>query len=96
MKLFLCDQVNTFGTVEDFWATMNHIASPSNLRIGCDYMLFKEGIVPKWEDPANQAGGRWIISADSGDRMTRARDADKFWFVLSLMNYIFALKSIRF
>lgn len=72
-------QVNTFGTVEDFWATMNHIAMPSNLRLGCDYMLFKEGIVPKWEDPANQAGGRWIISADSQDRMSRARDTDKFW-----------------
>ena len=27
-------------------------------------MLFKTGIAPKWEDPANAKGGKWAIESD--------------------------------
>lgn len=64
-------QVNRFDTVEDFWATLNHIEDPGKLRNGCDYSLFKSGIEPMWEDPANQSGGRWIISLENADRMQK-------------------------
>jgi translation initiation factor 4E len=27
-----------------------------------DYMLFKKGIRPEWEDPNNRAGGKWVVT----------------------------------
>ena len=37
----------------------------SKLPTGCDYMLFKEGIVPEWEDSRNRDGGRWLLTTVS-------------------------------
>ena len=31
-------------------------------------MLFKTGIAPKWEDPANAKGGKWAIETDKKGR----------------------------
>merc|ERR1712215_30928 len=58
----------TVTTVEDFWALYNHIEAASRLPPGSDYSIFKEGIFPDWEDPRNQAGGRWIINVDTRQR----------------------------
>ena len=27
-----------------------------------DYMLFKKGIRPEWEDPSNKNGGKWVVT----------------------------------
>ena len=27
-----------------------------------DYMLFKKGIRPEWEDPNNKNGGKWVVT----------------------------------
>jgi len=54
-------EVFTFATVEDFWRLYNNISPPSQIQFGCSYNLFKKGIEPKWEDPANAKGGRWTI-----------------------------------
>lgn len=27
-----------------------------------DYMLFKKGIRPEWEDPHNRNGGKWVVT----------------------------------
>eukprot|EP01123_Difflugia_compressa_P012101 TRINITY_DN505_c0_g1_i3.p1 TRINITY_DN505_c0_g1~~TRINITY_DN505_c0_g1_i3.p1 ORF type:complete len:217 (-),score=41.31 TRINITY_DN505_c0_g1_i3:41-691(-) len=54
-------KIYTFSTVEDFWCLWNNIKSASELSLGSNYHVFKEGIRPLWEDPANSAGGRWII-----------------------------------
>lgn len=56
--------VSEFWTVEDFWSIYNHIKSASELRTGCSYFVFKDGIKPMWEDPINRPGGRWLISFD--------------------------------
>jgi len=66
----------TVTTVEDFWALYNHIQTPSKLPAASDYSLFKEGIFPDWEDPRNQAGGRWIVSLD---RKKREEFLDNHW-----------------
>ena len=58
----------TFNTVEDFWALYHHLQLPSKLPIGSDYMLFKTGIQPKWEDPKNENGGKWTIETTRGFR----------------------------
>ena len=54
--------MTTVGTIEDFWSVYHYIDGPAKLRSGCDYHLFKEGITPMWEDPANKEGGRWLYN----------------------------------
>jgi len=56
--------VSEFSFVEDFWSIYNHIKSASELKTGCSYFVFKDGIKPMWEDPVNRPGGRWLISFD--------------------------------
>lgn len=40
---------------------MNNIRLPSGLGKGANYHLFKDGIKPLWEDPANKNGGKWVM-----------------------------------
>lgn len=51
----------TFSYVEEFWALFNHLRVASRLPPSCDYMLFKNSILPCWEDPQNSGGGRWVL-----------------------------------
>jgi translation initiation factor 4E len=69
------NKVSTFNTVEDFWSLFNHIKQPSEVKMGSDYSLFKEGVRPMWEDPANKQGGRWVISLNRGQRL----ELDRYW-----------------
>ena len=39
--------------VEDFWKMYNHTYSTTELISNTDYLLFKKGIRPEWEDPHN-------------------------------------------
>jgi len=68
--------VITFSTVEDFWALHNHIENVSKLGNGCDYSLFKQGVKPAWEDPANEKGGRWLFTVA---KQYRERTLDTYW-----------------
>lgn len=54
-------KIMTFTTIEDFWAVYHHVQLPSRLQIGADYMVFKSGIAPKWEDEKNMKGGNWVL-----------------------------------
>lgn len=83
-------QISSFQTVEDFWryviskfmqlltcfcSLYNNIKVASELKPGTDYSLFKKGIMPMWEDPANKRGGRWLISLDRKQR----NELDRYW-----------------
>ncbi|CAD7949167.1 unnamed protein product [Amoebophrya sp. A120] len=49
----ICD----VSTVQDFWRLWNQ------LQEGFGAMsLFKQGVRPLWEDPANKTGGRWVLA----------------------------------
>lgn len=37
-----------------------HLARPGDLPPQTDLHLFKSGIRPMWEDPANTRGGKWV------------------------------------
>jgi len=60
--------VSPFTTVEDFWSVYNHIKSASEIRNGCSYFVFKDGLKPMWEDEGNRHGGRWLINFDRRQR----------------------------
>eukprot|EP00667_Euglena_gracilis_P011909 EG_transcript_12176 len=73
--------VAVFGTVEDFWSTYNHIKRPSDLEIGSNYHMFKQGIKPMWEDAANEKGGKWVVTLSSKEDGSRL---DDMWELLVL------------
>ncbi|KAF9961918.1 hypothetical protein BGZ72_001025 [Mortierella alpina] len=54
--------LGTFTTVELFARYFNWIEKPHRIENSANYHLFKDGIKPMWEDPANANGGRWIIT----------------------------------
>jgi len=73
--------IMSFDTVEDFWRLYNNIYPPSQLVSGSDYHLFKEGIEPKWEDPLNEKGGKWVVTLPNKNRK---ETSDKMWLYLVL------------
>ncbi|KAF6216860.1 hypothetical protein GE061_001210 [Apolygus lucorum] len=75
-------KIGTFTTIEDFWSYFNHLQPPSLMKPGCDLCLFKEGIRPAWEDPANKRGGRWDINLDKSNFSTS--NLDDYWMKLSM------------
>ncbi len=46
-------KVGEFDTVEAFCRYFNWLKPPSQLEKNSNYHLFKDGIKPMWEDPAN-------------------------------------------
>lgn len=65
----------TVDTVEAFWSVVNNIMEPSQLPVGSNMHMFKEGIRPAWEDAMNEAGGKWVMTLGRRDK---AR-LDEFW-----------------
>lgn len=62
--------VGKFGSVEQFWSLYSHLIRPGELsncpdiqlrRQAYSFHIFKMGIKPIWEDPANKQGGMWQI-----------------------------------
>lgn len=74
----------SFNTVEGFWSVYNHIQQPAKLRVKHDYMLFRQGVKPAWEDVQNKNGGMWKVVLPT---KMRATDLDRMWLetLLSLV-----------
>ncbi|EJD55430.1 eukaryotic translation initiation factor 4E [Auricularia subglabra TFB-10046 SS5] len=74
-------KVISFDSVEEFWGLYNNIVPPSQLPPKANYYLFKEGIIPAWEDEANKYGGKWSIQFPK--EKNRA-NIDKMWLYTML------------
>ena len=59
---YILHEVYSFKTVEDFWAMYNNIYSVEEIMPNTDYMMFKKGIRPEWEDVNNRKGGKWCVT----------------------------------
>lgn len=81
-------ELYTFTTVEDFWCLYSHIQLPAKLRVKNDYMLFRQGIKPQWEDDNNVKGGAWKLVLPSRMRNT---DLDRLWLetVFSMIGEVY-------
>jgi len=66
-------------TVEEFWSLYNKVQPCSLLSPGQSYSVFRAGVQPDWEDPANCSGGRWMISFATEEREERL---DQRWLDL--------------
>ena len=71
-------------TVEEFWGLYNDIVPPSNLPQSANYYLFKSGIQPAWEDPANGNGGKWSVQLP---REKHRSQIDKIWLYTVCLPY---------
>jgi len=58
--------VGQVATVEQWWALYSHVVRLHDLPPHTDLHLFKKGIQPMWEDPANSKGGKWVIRLRKG------------------------------
>lgn len=74
-------KVVNIKSVEEFWGLYNNIVPPSTLPQSANYYLFKDGIQPAWEDPANGNGGKWSIQLP---REKHRNQIDKLWLYTML------------
>lgn len=74
-------RVINFDSVEEFWGLYNNIIPPSQLPQKANYYLFKEGIIPAWEDEANKFGGKWSIQLPKDKNR---HNVDKMWLFTML------------
>ncbi|KII73433.1 Eukaryotic translation initiation factor 4E [Thelohanellus kitauei] len=58
-------KIHIVKTVEEFWAVFDMIKHPAELEFMAEVSLFKMGIDPKWEDPINHDGGRWVFEVEN-------------------------------
>jgi len=74
-------RVISFDSVEEFWGLYNNIVPPSQLPQKANYYLFKDGIIPAWEDEANKLGGKWSIQLPKDKNRAVV---DKMWLYTML------------
>ncbi|KAK3809942.1 MAG: hypothetical protein J3Q66DRAFT_316992 [Benniella sp.] len=72
-------ELGTFSTVELFARYFNWIEKPHKMEHNTNYHMFKDGIKPMWEDPANANGGRWVINLLSKNTEL----LDRYWMELA-------------
>jgi translation initiation factor 4E len=70
-KEYKLNEVFTFGNLEDFWRLFNNVYNISDLVANTDFLLFKEGIRPEWEDPKNNDGGKWVVTLPIQNKMEK-------------------------
>jgi translation initiation factor 4E len=93
-------EIYSVEAVDELWGVLNNIATPSQLEIGSDYHVFREGIKPEWEDSQNVSGGKWVISfntsnpnAAASNKEGGALSMDDAWLftILALVGENFAV-----
>ncbi|GES84083.1 translation initiation factor eIF4e [Rhizophagus clarus] len=73
--------IGTFDTVQSFCRYFNWVKKPSQLDMNTNFHIFKDKIMPMWEDPANANGGKWVISMKSPQLLDRCWS----WLVYALV-----------
>ncbi|KAI6003064.1 translation initiation factor eIF4e [Pisolithus albus] len=71
--------VGEFDTVESFCRYFNWLKPPSKLERNSNYHIFKSGIKPMWEDPANANGGKWVLTMKNNPALL-----DRCWAWLAM------------
>lgn len=55
----------------------NNIKPPSHLTSHANYSLFRVGVLPTWEDPENEDGGKFVLTIPKKE--SRAGKLDEYW-----------------
>jgi len=75
----------TFDTVEDFWRIFNNLKPANKLAISSNYHIFREGVIPMWEDPANENGGKFVLTMPKKDSLSGKIDE---WWLFTVLAII--------
>jgi translation initiation factor 4E len=67
----------SFDTIEKFWRIFNNLKPASQLPVNSNYHVFREGVIPMWEDPANKEGGKFVLTMPKKD--SRTGRCDEWW-----------------
>lgn len=67
----------SFDTVESFWRVFNNLKPASELTVNSNYSVFRYGVEPSWEDPANTEGGKFVYSLLKKD--SKLGKCDEAW-----------------
>ena len=59
---YILKEVFQFGTLEDFWRMYNNLYQINEIIPNTDYLMFRTGVRPEWEDPRNKKGGKWVVT----------------------------------
>lgn len=59
-------RIGAFSSLEDFWGIYIHLRPINELPVISDYHIFRAGVKPTYEDPANASGGKWQIRFKKG------------------------------
>jgi translation initiation factor 4E len=70
-------QCGSFDTVESFWRIFNNLKPASELSVNSNYSVFRDGVQPSWEDPANAEGGKFVYALLKKD--TKLGKCDEAW-----------------
>jgi translation initiation factor 4E len=66
-----------FEDVNRFWSIFNNLKPASQVSSNSNYSLFRYGIQPGWEDPANINGGKFVLTIPKKE--SREGKGDKYW-----------------
>jgi translation initiation factor 4E len=67
----------SFDTAESFWRVFNNLKPASELTVNSNYSVFRYGVEPSWEDPANTEGGKFVYSLLKKD--SKLGKCDEAW-----------------
>jgi translation initiation factor 4E len=75
----------SFDTVESYWKIYNNLKPAGELSLNSNYHVFREGVVPMWEDPVNKDGGKFVLTLPKKD--SKSGKIDEWWLftVLSII-----------
>ena len=75
----------SFETIEEFWRVFNNLKPSSKLSVNSNYHVFREGVVPMWEDPENKDGGKFVLTIPKKDSKTGRCDEWWLYTVLAII-----------
>jgi len=77
---------SSFTSRKEFWSAYNEV-NGYEFGLLCrhfDYCVFKDGIIPMWEDSANLGGGRWILEFPRKRDWRHISYLDQIWLKVLL------------
>ena len=77
--------IATFSSMDVFWRAFNNMVPASQIQVGSNYSIFREGIEPAWEHPANIEGGKFVLTLNKKDSKTGKLDEYWLYTVLAVL-----------
>lgn len=77
--------IATFSSMDVFWQAFNNMLPASQISVGSNYSIFREGIEPAWEHPKNMEGGKFVLTLNKKDSKTGKLDEYWLYTVLAVL-----------